>query len=70
MKLSTLAIGAAGGYAVCRAMEAKAQNVPLAIAFSLANLLKPIVAIRGTLPPATSMQASNLPQVIDVTPIT
>lgn len=63
MKLSTLALGAAGGYAVARLIEAKAVNLPLDTAFALSNLLKPISALRAALPTVT---ASN---VIDVTPV-
>lgn len=62
MKLSTLAIGAAGGYAVARLIEAKAVGLPLDQAFSLSTILKPISALRAVMP----VVASN---VIDVTPL-
>lgn len=72
MKLTTLAIGAASGYAVCRAIEATSVGLPLRTAFRLDNLLKPVSAVLknlGGMSPATALAQANQPQVIDVTPV-
>lgn len=72
MKLFSVAIGVAAGYAAARALEARALGLPLDIAFRLDSILKPVSAVQknqGSNALVAQQQASVGPQIIDVTPI-
>jgi hypothetical protein len=58
--LIRLALGAAAGYSIGRALEAKAQGVPLAEAFSLKN------GVAGLLTPVAKLPLQ--PAALDVSP--
>lgn len=70
MKIISVALGLAAGYAAARAMEARAVGLPLDQAFRLDSILKPVTTVKALMATGgVPVMAAKVDNMIDVTPI-